>query len=40
MGALRDATGGFTSVWMSLTLVMLVQLALVWALRPGLRQVP
>ncbi|HEX5524307.1 MAG TPA: MFS transporter [Pedococcus sp.] len=39
MGALRDATGSFTAVWMSLALLMLVQLGLVWSLRPGLRQV-
>ncbi len=39
MGALRDATGDFRVVWMSLTLLMLVQIALSWRLRPGLRQV-
>jgi CP family cyanate transporter-like MFS transporter len=39
MGALRDATGGFDAVWLSLVGVMLVQLALVRQLRPGLRQV-
>lgn len=40
MGAVRDATGGFDAVWLSLMLVMVVQLALVRQLRPGLRQVP
>jgi MFS transporter, CP family, cyanate transporter len=39
MGALRDATGGFSAVWMSLALLMLVQLALAWRLRPDLRRV-
>lgn len=39
MGAVRDATGGFEAVWLSLVAVMLVQLALVRQLRPGLRQV-
>jgi CP family cyanate transporter-like MFS transporter len=39
MGALRDATGGFTAVWMSLALLMLLQVALAWRLRPGLRRV-
>lgn len=39
MGALRDATGGFDGVWMSLAGVMVLQLTLAWFLRPGLRQV-
>ena len=39
MGAVRDATGGFEAVWLSLVAVMFVQLALVRQLRPGLRQV-
>jgi CP family cyanate transporter-like MFS transporter len=39
MGAVRDATGGFTAVWASLALVMLIQLALVFSLRPGLRRI-
>jgi CP family cyanate transporter-like MFS transporter len=39
MGAVRDATGGFDAVWLSLVAVMFVQLALVRQLRPGLRQV-
>jgi CP family cyanate transporter-like MFS transporter len=39
MGAIRDATGGFDAVWLSLVGVMLVQLALVRQLRPGLRRV-
>ena len=40
MGAVRDGTGGFAGVWMSLAALMLVQLALAGLLRPGLRQVP
>jgi CP family cyanate transporter-like MFS transporter len=39
MGALRDATGGFDVVWMSLAGVMVLQLTLAGFLRPGLRQV-
>lgn len=39
MGAVRDATGGFDAVWMSLTLLMSAQVALAFALRPGLRKV-
>ncbi|WP_235529141.1 MULTISPECIES: MFS transporter [unclassified Phycicoccus] len=39
MGAIRDATGGFDGVWMSLTLLMFAQVALAFALRPGLRRV-
>jgi CP family cyanate transporter-like MFS transporter len=39
LGALRDATGGFTAVWMTLTLLTIVQLALAVLLRPGLRKV-
>lgn len=39
MGAIRDATGGFDAVWMSLTLLMFAQLAVAFVLRPGLRKV-
>lgn len=39
MGALRDASGGFEAVWLSLTVLMLAQLALAFLLRPGLRRV-
>ena len=39
MGAVRDATGGFDGVWMSLTLLMLAQLAVAFALRPSLRRI-
>ncbi|WP_406831066.1 MFS transporter [Pedococcus sp. KACC 23699] len=39
MGAVRDATGGFDAVWMSLTLLMFGQLAVAFLLRPGLRKV-
>jgi CP family cyanate transporter-like MFS transporter len=39
MGAVRDATGGFDAVWLSLVAVMVVQIALVRQLRPGLRQI-
>ena len=39
MGALRDATGGFTAVWMVLTLLMLGQVAVSAVLRPGLAKV-
>ena len=39
MGALRDATGGFGAVWMSLTLLMFAQLAVTFALRPSLRRI-
>lgn len=39
LGALRDATGGFTAVWMTLALLMVVQLGLCALLRPGLRAI-
>jgi CP family cyanate transporter-like MFS transporter len=39
LGALRDATGGFTAVWMTLTLLTVVQLGLAVLLRPGLPKV-
>lgn len=39
LGALRDATGGFTAVWMTLTLLTIAQLALAGLLRPDLRKV-
>ncbi len=39
MGALRDATGGFQAVWMTLTLLMVGQIAVSAVLRPGLRRV-
>jgi CP family cyanate transporter-like MFS transporter len=39
MGALRDATGSFDAVWMSLTLLMFAQLAVAFALRPSLRRI-
>jgi CP family cyanate transporter-like MFS transporter len=39
MGAVRDATGGFATVWMVLALLMLVQLAVGLLLKPGLRRV-
>ncbi|MEO5980811.1 MAG: MFS transporter [Pedococcus sp.] len=39
MGAIRDATGSFDGVWMSLTVLMLGQLAVSLVLRPGLRKV-
>ena len=39
MGALRDATGGFTAVWLVLTLLMVGQLAVSGLLRPGLEKV-
>lgn len=39
MGAVRDATGGFDAVWMSLTLLMAAQLAVAFALRPSLRKI-
>ncbi|MEP7369241.1 MAG: MFS transporter [Dermatophilaceae bacterium] len=39
-GALRDLTGDFTVVWMLMTLMMLVQIALVLQMRPDLRKVP
>jgi CP family cyanate transporter-like MFS transporter len=39
MGAVRDATGGFTAVWGSLALLMMGQVVLAWLLRPGLSQV-
>lgn len=38
-GALRDATGGFRAVWLLLTVVTAVQVAVSWALRPDLRPV-
>ena len=39
MGALRDATGGFESVWVVLAVLMLPQLAICVVLRPGLAKV-
>jgi CP family cyanate transporter-like MFS transporter len=39
MGAVRDATGGFDAVWLSLVAVMVVQIALIRQLRPGLPQI-
>ena len=39
MGALRDATGAFEPVWIVLAVLMLPQLALCVALRPGLAKV-
>lgn len=39
MGALRDATGGFESVWIVLAVIMLPQLVISAALRPGLAKV-
>jgi CP family cyanate transporter-like MFS transporter len=40
MGAVRDATGGFTTVWMLLAALMLAQLCVGLLLRPGLHKVP
>jgi CP family cyanate transporter-like MFS transporter len=39
MGALRDATGGFEVVWIVLAAIMLPQLVICVALRPGLTKV-
>lgn len=39
LGALHDATGGFAALWFVLAVLMVVQTALAWFLRPGLRQV-
>jgi CP family cyanate transporter-like MFS transporter len=39
MGAVRDATGGFTAVWMTLTLLMIGQVAFSTLLRPNLPEV-
>jgi CP family cyanate transporter-like MFS transporter len=39
MGAVRDATGGFEVVWVVLAALMLPQLVICWALRPGLAKV-
>lgn len=39
MGAVRDATGGFHVVWVSLVVLVVVQLALALTLRPGMAQV-
>jgi MFS transporter, CP family, cyanate transporter len=39
MGALRDATGGFEAVWIVLAALMLPQLLICVALRPGLAKV-
>jgi MFS transporter, CP family, cyanate transporter len=39
MGAVRDATGGFHTVWLFLTAVTTAQLAVALALRPGMRKV-
>ncbi len=40
MGAIRDATHGFTGVWLVLVLLMSVQFLFVVLLRPGLARVP
>jgi MFS transporter, CP family, cyanate transporter len=40
MGAVRDATGGFTTVWMLLAALMLAQLCVGLLLRPSLHKVP
>ncbi len=39
-GAVRDTTGGFVGIWASLSLLMLVQMGLVLALRPDLARTP
>jgi CP family cyanate transporter-like MFS transporter len=39
LGALHDATGGFSALWLVLAVLMVVQTALAWSLRPGLRQI-
>jgi CP family cyanate transporter-like MFS transporter len=39
LGAMRDATGGFTAVWMTLALLMIAQLGLAGLMRPDLRKV-
>jgi CP family cyanate transporter-like MFS transporter len=39
MGAVRDATGGYSAIWGVLCVVMLPQIVLAWRLRPGLAQV-
>ena len=39
LGAVRDATGGFTAVWMTLSLLMVVQLGLCALMRPGLAKI-
>jgi CP family cyanate transporter-like MFS transporter len=39
MGAIRDATGGFTAVWMTLTLLMLGQIAVSLRFTRGLSKV-
>jgi MFS transporter, CP family, cyanate transporter len=39
MGAIRDATGGFRAVWLTLTLLMFGQIAMALTMRPGRRQV-
>ena len=39
MGAVRDATGGYSAIWGVLCVVMLPQIALAWRLRPGLAPV-
>ena len=39
-GAMRDLTGDFTVIWLLMALMMLVQIALVLQMKPGLRKVP
>ncbi len=39
MGVVRDLTGGFSGVWMALTLLMFAQLGLAFCFRPDLRRV-
>ena len=39
-GALRDLTGNFHVIWLLLTLLMLVQMALAMQMKPGLAKVP
>lgn len=40
MGALRDLTGDFQVIWLLMTLMMVVQTALVMQMKPGLPKVP
>jgi len=39
-GALRDLTGDFQVIWLLMAVLMLIQIALVMQMRPGLRKVP
>jgi CP family cyanate transporter-like MFS transporter len=40
MGALRDLTGSFQAIWMSMAFLTVVQVVLATRMKPGLAKVP